>query len=61
MLVDAGWEILEQKMTVMPIEVVLGSPDRNPLLRVAHWMLIAATRLMPGLFGYQTFFIARAR
>jgi 2-polyprenyl-3-methyl-5-hydroxy-6-metoxy-1,4-benzoquinol methylase len=59
LLENAGYKVLEQKMTVMPIEVVLGSPDRNPMLKLAHWLLIACTKLMPGFFGYQTFFIAQ--
>jgi 2-polyprenyl-3-methyl-5-hydroxy-6-metoxy-1,4-benzoquinol methylase len=59
MLERAGFRIVEEKMTLMPLEVVIGSPERNPLLKVAHWCLIACTRLMPGLFGYQTFFIAQ--
>ena len=42
---------------VLPL--VIGSPDSNPLIRLAHWILIAFTKLMPGLFGYQTFFIVR--
>ena len=61
MLEAAGFEIIEQKMTVMPLEVVIGSPDSNALVRVAHWILIGCTKLMPGLFGYQTFFVARKR
>ena len=61
MLEAADFEIIEQKMTVMPLEVVIGSPDRNALVRVAHWILIGCTKLMPGLFGYQTFFVARKR
>jgi hypothetical protein len=59
MLEQAGYRIVEQKMTVMPLEVVIGSPERNPVLKLAHWMLIACTRLMPGVFGYQTFFVAQ--
>ena len=61
MLEAAGFEIIEQKMTVMPLEVVIGSPDSNALVKVAHWILIGCTKLMPGLFGYQTFFVARKR
>ena len=59
MIEQAGFRIVEEKMTVMPIEVVIGSPDRNPILKLAHWLLIACTKLMPGLFGYQTFFAAQ--
>jgi 2-polyprenyl-3-methyl-5-hydroxy-6-metoxy-1,4-benzoquinol methylase len=61
LLEAAGYRIVREKMTVMPLEVVIGSPDRNPLLRLAHWALIAGTKLMPGLFGYQTFFVAQKK
>jgi SAM-dependent methyltransferase len=60
MLRNAGFEVVRHEMTVMPLEVVIGSPDRNPLIRLAHWILILCTWLMPGLFGYQTFMICRA-
>ena len=60
MLREAGFDVVHREMTVMPLEVVFGSPDRNPLLRLAHWLLILCARLMPGLFGYQTFMICRA-
>jgi SAM-dependent methyltransferase len=59
MLEQAGFRIVEQKMTVMPLEVVIGSPEGNPVLRLAHALLIGCTKLMPGLFGYQTFFMAQ--
>jgi 2-polyprenyl-3-methyl-5-hydroxy-6-metoxy-1,4-benzoquinol methylase len=59
MLRKAGFEVVRHEMTVMPLEVVVGSPDRNPLIRLAHWFLILCTWLMPTLFGYQTFMICR--
>ena len=55
----AGFKVERQEMTVIPLEVLIGSPDRNPLIRLAHWLLILCTWLMPGLFGYQTFMICR--
>ncbi|MGA3027330.1 MAG: hypothetical protein ABSF98_21435 [Bryobacteraceae bacterium] len=60
MVRQAGFEPLRREMTVMPLEVAIGSPDRNPLIRLAHWLLILCTWLTPGLFGYQTFVICRA-
>jgi glycosyltransferase involved in cell wall biosynthesis len=60
MVRNAGFEVVRHEMTVMPLEVVIGSPDRNPLIRLAHWLLILCTWLLPGLFGYQTFMICRA-
>ncbi len=59
MVRGAGFEVLRKEMTVMPLEVVIGSPDRNPFIRLAHWFLIFCTWLMPGWFGYQTFIICR--
>ena len=61
LLVDAGYEILRTRMTVMPIEVALGWSADNPVMRAANWLLTIATKLMPGLFGYQVLFVARAR
>jgi hypothetical protein len=58
-LESAGFHVTEQKITVMPLEVVIGPPDSNPLIKLAHWTLIALTKLMPGMFGYQTFLVVR--
>ena len=58
LLEAAGFRVIKQQMTVMPLEVVIGSPDRNVLLKLVHWMLIACTKMWPGFFGYQSFLIA---
>ena len=54
-----GMVVERARMTVIPLEVVLGSP--RWLVRVLHGILIVATALLPGLFGYQTFLIAQRR
>jgi glycosyltransferase involved in cell wall biosynthesis len=59
MMRAAGFQVVRREMTVIPLEVLIGSPDRNFLIRLAHWFLIFCTWLMPGFFGYQTFMICR--
>lgn len=56
-----GYEITRQRMTVMPLEIVLPMGMDNPLFRLLHGMLVLATKLMPGLLGYQTFVTARMK
>ncbi|MBV9745841.1 MAG: methyltransferase domain-containing protein, partial [Acidobacteriia bacterium] len=56
---EAGYEIVEKKATVMPIELVLGLAPENPLMRACNATLAALTRLMPGLLGYQVILVAR--
>ena len=61
LLTDNGWEIVAAKTTVMPLELVLGLDPANPLMRAITTLLAAATRLMPGLLGYQFVYLARPR
>jgi 2-polyprenyl-3-methyl-5-hydroxy-6-metoxy-1,4-benzoquinol methylase len=53
----AGLNIQRTRMTVIPLEVLMGSP--RWLVRLLHGGLIFVTRLFPSLFGYQTFLIAQ--
>jgi 2-polyprenyl-3-methyl-5-hydroxy-6-metoxy-1,4-benzoquinol methylase len=55
-----GYEVLDQKMTVMPVELVLGLSPRNPFMRFATGLLALLTAIMPSLLGYQTVLVARA-
>ena len=56
-----GYSIVEQRSTVMPLELVLGlSPDGLPM-KLITGVLAAITRLMPGLFGYQTVLVAKPK
>jgi hypothetical protein len=56
-----GFTIIRHRMTVIPLEVVIGLAYRNPLMRLLHGSLILLTRLMPGLFGYQSFIVAEPK
>jgi len=60
-LEEAGYEILEEKATVMPVELALGLAPENFLMRAVNSLLAAATAVLPGLFGYQILFRARTR
>src|SRR5207253_2865191 len=51
---DEGYSIIRHKMTVIPLEVLIGLKTNNPVIALMHWSLILLTRMMPGLFGYQS-------
>jgi len=53
-----GYAIIRHRMTVIPLEVLIGLAPKNPLIRLMHATLILLTRLMPGLFGYESFLVA---
>ena len=56
-----GYRVTKQMTTVMPIELVLGLPASNPVMRLLTWGLSLFTRLMPGLLGYQCVLVAHSR
>jgi 2-polyprenyl-3-methyl-5-hydroxy-6-metoxy-1,4-benzoquinol methylase len=59
LLRENGYEILQERCTVMPVELALGlSPDSLPM-RIVNRMLAGMTRIMPGLLGYQIVLAAR--
>jgi 2-polyprenyl-3-methyl-5-hydroxy-6-metoxy-1,4-benzoquinol methylase len=59
LLEENGYSIVEEKLTVIPLELILSwSPD-NFLLRILNRVLAFTTWMMPGLFGYQIMFRAR--
>jgi len=60
LLESSGYQILEEKETVIPIELVLGMAPTNLVLRLLNNALALVTRILPGLFGYQVMFVARA-
>jgi 2-polyprenyl-3-methyl-5-hydroxy-6-metoxy-1,4-benzoquinol methylase len=60
-LEENGWEILTAKITVMPLELVLGLDPDNPLMLAITELLAAATAVFPGLLGYQLVYLARPR
>ena len=59
MLKDQQYEILEERTSIMPLELILGLSLENPLLRVMNLALRAATRVFRGLLGYQIMLVAR--
>ncbi len=56
-----GFELLETRMTVMPLELALGISPRNPFMVALNRCLRAATVCLPGLLGYQTVLVARPK
>jgi hypothetical protein len=60
-LEENGCDVLECRATVMPLELVLGLSPGNPLMRALNTALGAATRMFPGLLGYQFVFVVRPR
>ena len=61
LLEENGWEIVAAKVTVMPLELVLGLDPAKPPMRAITALLAAATALFPKLLGYQFVFLARPR
>src|SRR5262249_19008899 len=61
MLEQQGYTLLEERMTVIPIELVLGLSPKNPLVVILNRLLALPVALFPKLFGYQIVFRARAR
>jgi glycosyltransferase involved in cell wall biosynthesis len=59
LLEDSGYEVLEQKTTVMPLELVLGLPPLSRLMRLISTTLRLFTTLFPGLLAYQILYLAR--
>jgi 2-polyprenyl-3-methyl-5-hydroxy-6-metoxy-1,4-benzoquinol methylase len=61
LLEQNGYSIVEEKNTVMPLELVFGLPPENPIMKLLNRMLAAITWLLPGVFGYQPMFLARGK
>jgi glycosyltransferase involved in cell wall biosynthesis len=59
LLEDAGYEVVSHKMTIIPAELAMGMSVNNPLVKLVQMVLILLTALFPGLFGYQSFLVAR--
>ena len=54
------FRIVEQRVTVMPLEIVLGLADDNWLMKTINRTLRVFTRMFPTLLGYQCMFVARS-
>jgi 2-polyprenyl-3-methyl-5-hydroxy-6-metoxy-1,4-benzoquinol methylase len=61
LLQDAGYEVESVRMTVMPIELVLGFAPTNPAMRALTETLRLMTAIFPGLLGYQTVLVVRPK
>jgi len=61
MLEHAGYEIVTEAVTIMPIERLLGVTANNYLIVTIRTIIGFFTKLMPGLFGYQILFSVRSR
>jgi glycosyltransferase involved in cell wall biosynthesis len=61
LLTDNDYEIMKQKMTVMPVELALGVSPRRWWMRAVNRLLAFTTWMFPGLFGYQVFLVARSK
>ncbi len=54
-----GYRILEEKMTVIPLELVFKMPADSPLMRILNFLNRAVTGLLPSLFGYQVMLVTQ--
>jgi 2-polyprenyl-3-methyl-5-hydroxy-6-metoxy-1,4-benzoquinol methylase len=61
LLEDNGYEVVAQKMTVMPIELALGVSAGHWSMRFCNRLLTAMTRLFPGLLGYQVLLLGKRK
>ncbi len=61
MLETAGYRILDEKMTVIPVELALGLDPKGFLFKLVNFPIRMLTRLFPNLFGYQVMLVARSR
>lgn len=59
LLESQGYQIVHEKMTIMPVELVFGLDAQNPLMRLINVTLRGFTRLLPGLLGYQVILVAK--
>jgi 2-polyprenyl-3-methyl-5-hydroxy-6-metoxy-1,4-benzoquinol methylase len=59
MLTGEQYEILEERTSIMPLELILGLSPENPILRGLNLLLRLATRLFRGVLGYQIILVAR--
>lgn len=55
-----GCQIVEERMTNMPVDLALGISPTSFLAKAIHRVLRVFTVLMPGLMGYQILLVARA-
>jgi 2-polyprenyl-3-methyl-5-hydroxy-6-metoxy-1,4-benzoquinol methylase len=61
MIERAGYDIVAEKFTVMPVELVLGLEPEGWAMRVIGRTLAAFTRVFPRLLGYQLLYSVRSK
>ena len=61
LLESNGFSIVEEKETIIPVELVLGWSPENIVLRALNRVMAFVTWMMPGIFGYQVMFVARSK
>ena len=61
MVESRGYQILEEQMTVIPVELTFKMPARSTPMRSLNAVLRMLTWMAPSLFGYQIMFVARPR
>ena len=60
-LEENGFRIVDERFTVMPVELVLGISPENFVMRAINAALAVVTWLLPSLFAYQIMFAAESR
>jgi hypothetical protein len=58
-LEQRGFQVVNEWMSVMPLELALGVSAHHPLVSALTAMLNFFTRLFPGLLGYQCLYELR--
>jgi glycosyltransferase involved in cell wall biosynthesis len=58
LLEENGYRILSRRMTIIPLELVIGLRPESLVVRALGKLLAWATRLLPGLLGYQVMMTA---
>jgi glycosyltransferase involved in cell wall biosynthesis len=56
---SCGFDVSKRRMTIVPVEVLLGGP--KIVVQLLRGLLIVLTALAPGLLGYQTFLTAQRK
>jgi hypothetical protein len=59
LLEGAGYQVLDERMTAMPIELVFGLDPDNLLMKLVNLLARTAASVLPGLFGYQVVLTGR--
>ena len=61
LLENNGYKVIQEMMSVMPIELVFGLSEKNPIMILMNRVLGVLTHLMPGLLGYQCIFVTQPK